>query len=304
MRAVIKSGVWILACLPGVFAAQSLRAQSLVFFDHELSLEARPFPGGQVTVNSAGRAVLYNGSTVPAQRLFKQVILGHAIGDITTQTRIDEQRTVSANGDASSAIFASGVVLHCYEAGLAAHANDYNLHRIWADGPKCAQPFEPPPRPEIPDENCPVLLDLQQDGFHLSGPSPAIRFDIDADGDLDEIAWTKAGEDDALLCWDRNQNGVIDDGRELFGYATQLLSGHPARIGYRALLDPRRNPPTPRGGTADPAFRGADPRGEPSAPPAARSGLRNEPVDPGILSARPRGEPQDPRVKPPDSRDR
>jgi hypothetical protein len=74
-------------------------------------------------------------------------------------------------------------------------------------------------------------------GFHLSGPHPAVTFDIDADGTPDHIAWTKAGEDDAFLCWDRNHNGVIDDGRELFGYATPLLSGRQARVGYRALAE-------------------------------------------------------------------
>jgi len=82
-----------------------------------------------------------------------------------------------------------------------------------------------------------VLLDLNLDGFHLSGPSPAVRFDIDADGTPDQIAWTRAGDDDAFLCLDRNQNGIIDDGTELFGYATPLLSGQPAHIGYRALAE-------------------------------------------------------------------
>lgn len=36
---------------------------------------------------------------------------------------------------------------------------------------------------------------------------------------------------------DRNHNGVIDDGTELFGYATPLLSGAPAQIGYVALAE-------------------------------------------------------------------
>jgi len=104
-------------------------------------------------------------------------------------------------------------------------------------GPVCADAYEPPPKPDAPKENCPVLLDLEQDGFHLSGPDPAVRFDIDADGTPDSIAWTQAGEDDAFLCWDRNRNGLIDDGRELFGYSTPLLSGALARVGYRALAE-------------------------------------------------------------------
>lgn len=96
---------------------------------------------------------------------------------------------------------------------------------------------DPPAREEIPKENCPVLLDLEMDGFHLSGSDPAVQFDIDADGVPDEIAWTKAAEDDAFLCLDRNHNGIVDDGTELFGYATRLLSGERAQVGYRALAE-------------------------------------------------------------------
>jgi len=95
----------------------------------------------------------------------------------------------------------------------------------------------PPPLIEIPRENCPVILDLQLDGFHLSGTDPAVHFDINADGIPEAIAWTKSGEDEAFLCWDRNHNGLIDDGRELFGYATPLLAGGRAEIGYRALAE-------------------------------------------------------------------
>jgi hypothetical protein len=130
-----------------------------------------------------------------------------------------------------------GVVTHCYETGLIAHVNAYNLHKTWSVGPICAELYEPPPRPEVPKENCPVLLDLNQDGVHLSGPDPGVHFDIDADGIQDEIAWTAAGGDDAFLCWDRNRNGIIDDGRELFGYATPLTTGGPAKVGYRALAE-------------------------------------------------------------------
>lgn len=88
-----------------------------------------------------------------------------------------------------------------------------------------------------PKENCPVILDLKGDGIHLSGTNPAVGFDIDADGIKDRIAWTGVAEDDAFLCMDRNHNGIIDDGTELFGYATPLISGQPAKVGYRALSE-------------------------------------------------------------------
>jgi hypothetical protein len=118
---------------------------------------------------------------------------------------------------------------------MIAHANAYNLHEALYTGLKCIP--EPPPKPVVPGENCPILLDLGMNGFHLSGPDPAVSFDIDADGAPDNLAWTRAGSDDAFLCMDRNHNGKIDDGTELFGFATPLLSGEPAKIGYLALAE-------------------------------------------------------------------
>jgi hypothetical protein len=170
------------------------------------------------------------------QRLLSQLIAAHGVADLTANTAIYQKRLVSDVGDASEQATLSGVVTHCYETALTAHVNAYNLHKSWGVGPICVEPYEPP-RTEVPKENCPVLLDLQQDGFHLSGPDRAVHFDIDADGIPDEIAWTEAGGDDAFLCWDRNRNGVIDDGRELFGYATPLMSGGRAEVGYRALAE-------------------------------------------------------------------
>src|SRR5205085_1429187 len=43
--------------------------------------------------------------------------------------------------------------------------------------------------------------------------------------------------DDAFLCLDRNGNGTIDDGAELFGYATPLANGQPAIVGFAALAE-------------------------------------------------------------------
>jgi len=88
-----------------------------------------------------------------------------------------------------------------------------------------------------PFECSPVILDLARDGFLLSGADPAVPFDIDTDGSPDLISWTRAGGDEAFLCLDRNRNGSIDDGGELFGNATRLRSGRPARVGYRALAE-------------------------------------------------------------------
>ena len=60
----------------------------------------------------------------------------------------------------------------------------------------------------------PLILDLAGNGVALAAVGDRL-FDLDGDGKLDRPAWV-AG-DDALLALDRDGNGAIDDGRELFG---------------------------------------------------------------------------------------
>ena len=64
----------------------------------------------------------------------------------------------------------------------------------------------------------PLVLDLDGDGFSPFS-APDVRFDLDADGDADLVGWP-TGSDDALLGLDRDGNGMIDDGSELFGNFT------------------------------------------------------------------------------------
>lgn len=67
---------------------------------------------------------------------------------------------------------------------------------------------------QTPQQVDPLVLDLAGNGF-TSGLNRPVRFDLDADGRMDSISVPTG--DDALLALDRNGNGRIDDGRELFG---------------------------------------------------------------------------------------
>lgn len=101
-----------------------------------------------------------------------------------------------------------------------------------------AEQNPPPPDPFCEAYGCPqspILIDLDRNGLHLSGLSNPVAFDINADGILDVMAWTQAGEGDAFLALDLNDNEEIDDGGELFGNHTLLANGTKTTNGYLAL---------------------------------------------------------------------
>jgi hypothetical protein len=78
---------------------------------------------------------------------------------------------------------------------------------------------------ELP--NCPVIIDTARDGYRLTSVENGVRFDLNADGVPEQVAWTRRDSDDAFLAMDRNGNGRIDDGSELFGNFTPAYGDHP-----------------------------------------------------------------------------
>ena len=61
----------------------------------------------------------------------------------------------------------------------------------------------------------PIVVDLDRDGLELLPIQRGVNFDLWATGRPTAVAWPAA--DDGLLALDRNGNGVIDNGSELFG---------------------------------------------------------------------------------------
>jgi hypothetical protein len=74
--------------------------------------------------------------------------------------------------------------------------------------------------PDDPSCVSPVLIDVSGNGFKLTDAAGGVDFDMRANSSPLRVAWTTSNSDDAWLVLDRNGNGRIDTGQELFGNFT------------------------------------------------------------------------------------
>jgi hypothetical protein len=72
---------------------------------------------------------------------------------------------------------------------------------------------------------------IKQKDYRLTDPAQGVLFDLNGDGRLELVAWTAPGSKLAFLALDRNGNGTIDSGAELFGNHTLPGAGN----GFAAL---------------------------------------------------------------------
>jgi hypothetical protein len=81
-----------------------------------------------------------------------------------------------------------------------------------------------------------IVVDIGGEGFQFTSALDGVFFDLGGDDRLDHIAWTLPATDQAFLALDRNENGIIDHGTELFGNMTPQ-SGTGAKNGFLALAE-------------------------------------------------------------------
>ena len=94
------------------------------------------------------------------------------------------------------------------------------------------------------DPNCyysPILINLENGGYRLTGRNAPVLFDMAGNGHPRPMGWTEAGADEVFVWLDRDHNGKVTSGAELFGNFTPLQNGQLARNGFEALRESDTN---------------------------------------------------------------
>jgi hypothetical protein len=68
--------------------------------------------------------------------------------------------------------------------------------------------------------SCPILIDTQNQGFHLTDWQHGVTFGFYPDNAPIQLSWTDASYANGWLALDRDGDGLIDNGTELFGNIT------------------------------------------------------------------------------------
>jgi hypothetical protein len=94
------------------------------------------------------------------------------------------------------------------------------------------------PTPSTPNPNfsSPLILDLNGDGVTSTFiSSTSTYFDLDNDGVRQRTGWVQG--EDGILVFDKNRDGKVNNGTELFGNHTLLKNGTKAANGFEALRE-------------------------------------------------------------------
>ena len=100
-----------------------------------------------------------------------------------------------------------------------AYTNVYSFMPLIGEKPEEEPDDDAPPPPTPEERKDPLILDLNRDGKVSTTPGKRY-FDMDANGVAERVSW--AGSGDGFLVMDRDGDGKITSGRELFGDHTVM----------------------------------------------------------------------------------
>jgi hypothetical protein len=113
--------------------------------------------------------------------------------------------------------------------------------RPWPSQVVARSDSQPPATYPKPAVNCPTVVSIDPNSqYTFTGVQDGVLFDVDGDGNLEQVSWTAPATDVAFLALDRDLNGRVTNGLELIGDHT--LPG--ATNGPHALLQLAANPAT------------------------------------------------------------
>lgn len=96
----------------------------------------------------------------------------------------------------------------------------------WINTGQCCQPWN----------ITPIVIDVDGSGFSLTDVRRGVQFDFFGIKKVFQLSWTAQNSTNAFLVLDRNRNGTIDSGRELFGNMTSQPKSKDAN-GFLALAE-------------------------------------------------------------------
>ncbi|WP_404401462.1 Ig-like domain-containing protein [Pelagibacterium halotolerans] len=181
---------------------------------------------------------------------------GKVDGEETTQVRlvVDGRTAEAVTVDVTNGTWSGNVDTHVLRAGHKLEAvgidDAGNLTEVATRIFSNAPPPPPPPPPPAPTwpvwtppntprrwgsfgpmNGSPLSLDLNDNGeIDTASIKEGVKFDLWNDGVEDRISWLSDG--DGLLVLDKNGNGSIDNGSELFGPTERYADGSLINEGY------------------------------------------------------------------------